>query len=519
MKASQQILKVFTALVLIIGSISLNSCELIRRISNRGPDTLDTIVVKEQPKDSQKVVKTPVDPPKVEKIDTIIWLDTLQMTEFKRVVVQYTQIGKNPVLADTISKIDLSSVVEVPKNELQKRDVRKKEVYNVAIIMPFLTDRYDFKTEIPARSLRAVEFYEGVKIALDSLEAEDLKLRVKVYDSKRSNSAVENILKKTELEEADLIIGPISTGPMKLVADFAKTHQIPVVSPFNYNTNIPEDNHFYMQLTPSYEVHSRYIAYFLKNKIEIPKNLKFPLSKVSYLIVGSESDTSRVKAIQEAYKVEMNDAEVVLDQYIEKEKDISIESIKKYFSKEALNVVIVPSYRSESFVSGILRELHSMVDRVESENSFQFLVIGMPQWKYYERMNFEYYENLRLHLTDPYFVDDDNSRVQKFKKGYKQLYGIAPREFAFMGYDLMLYLGHQLKKYGTGFPDYFHKEIETALHTRFYFDAIMRHRKIMKGEDIVDDALINHYENQYIHLLQFDDYEFKVINTGFIQEK
>lgn len=507
------------ALILIIGSISLNSCELIRRIGNSGPDTLDTIVVKEPKKDSQDIViKEPVDPiPK--KVDTIIWLDTLQANEFKKLVVRYTQIGQNPVLADTISEIDYSGIVEGRDSSKQQRDIRKKEVYNVSIIMPFLTNKYDFQTEIPARSLRAVEFYEGIKIALDSLEKEGVKLKVNVYDSKRNSQTVEDILKKAELAESDLIIGPIGTSSLKIVAEFAKRYQIPLASPFNYNPDIPKDNHFYMQLNPSYKVHSRYIAYFLNQKLEIPKNLRVPLTKVNYLIVGSQVDTGRIKDLQEAYQIEMNDEEAKLDQFVAEGKEISIESIKKHFKKEALNVVIVPSYRAESFVLGTLRELHSMVDRVESQNSFQFLVIGMPQWKYYERMNFEYYENLRLHITDSYFVNEENSDVQKFKKGYRQLYGIAPREFAYVGFDLMLHLGRQLKKHGTAFPDYFHKEIHTGLHSRFYFDAIMRHRKIMKGEDIVDDALINHFENQYIHLLEFDDYQFTPINTGFVKEK
>lgn len=507
------------ALVLIIGSISLNSCELIRRIGNKDRDKLDTIVVKQPQKDSQDIViKEPIDPIP-EKVDTIIWLDSLQASEFKKLVVRYTQIGENPVLADTISEIDYSGIVEGRDSSKQERAIRKKEVYNVSIIMPFLSNKYDFRTEIPARSLRAVEFYEGVKIALDSLEEEGVKLNVHVYDSKRNSQTVKDILAKPELAESDLIIGPVGTSSLKLVADFAKRYQIPISSPFNYNPNIPEDNHFYIQLNPSYKIHSRYIAHFLNNKIEIPKNLRFPLTTVNYLIIGSQADTNRIKDLQEAYQIEMNDEEAKLDQFVAEGKEISIESIKKYFKKEALNVVIVPSYRAESFVMATLRELHSMVDRVESQNSFQFLVIGMPQWKYYERMNFEYYENLRLHISDPYFINDENSDVQKFERGYRQLYGMAPREFAYIGFDVMLYLGRQLKKYGTAFPDYFHKEIYTGLHNRFYFDAIMRERKIMKGDEILNDALIDHYENQYIHLLKFDDYQFSPIDTGFLKEK
>jgi hypothetical protein len=200
-----------------------------------------------------------------------------------------------------------------------------------------------------------------------------------------------------------------------------------------------------------------------------------------------------------AYSLAKNDPEAVLPQKILTSSDFSISDLKSYFSRDAINVVVVPSYKSETFINAVLRELSAMLDLVESKNNYEFIVVGMPQWRYYERVNFEYYENLKLHIPDDYYVDRDRSANIKFRNGYRSNYGIAPREFAYVGFDLTLYFGRLLKKYGTAFPDKFDEATATGRHTQFYFEPMVRMRNILDGSKTVEDIEIMRFENQFVN--------------------
>lgn len=504
-------------LILFFLVLSTSSCELFKNIGNRNNNNnLELITTNKDStkKDTSKIVN--IIPPST-KIDTIVWVDTLQETQFKKLVIQYTKIGKNTILTDTLHIIDISNSIENPEGLAQERLVRVKPSYNVAVIMPFMTKLYNFRSDVPAQSLRSVEFYEGMKLAFDSLEKEGVRLNITVYDSQRDVEEVQAVLKKPELLEADLIFGPVGTEALREVAKFGLAHGIPVISAFNNNPEVAEDNHYFIQVNPSFATQSRYIAEFLTKHIKMPPPYS-GIKKVNYLMLGMVDDTSRMKEVQNAYSLAKNDPSAKIPQKVLDAGNFTIDNLKSHFSRDAINVVIVPSYRSEPFVTAVLRELSAMVDLVEKKYNHEFLVIGMPQWKYYERVNFEYYENLKLHITDEFFVNTDKSENIKFRDAYRANYGIAPREFAYIGFDLTLYFGRLLKKYGTAFPDKFEEESALGRHTKFYFEPMMRIRNVLDGGNLIKDTEIMRFENQYINFLEFNEYQFKPIDMGVLKE-
>jgi hypothetical protein len=278
-------LSAFFALVL------MNSaCELFKRtprdngleVISANSTKKDTIVTKKD------TVKTVVTRHTLPKVDTIVWIDTLQESAYKKLVMRYTKIGTNPVIKDTLAVIDLSGKVENNKNK-QTRLARVKPSYNVALILPFMTNLYNGGSDIPVQSTRAIEFYEGIKMALDSLNKEGLRLQISVFDARREEKDIDAIFAKMEGTEWDLIIGPSATDLVQKIAEYGKKYQIPVISAFNNNPNAAEDNHFYLQVNPSFEVHSRYIAEFLNEHVKIPAGTG--LRKVNYLLLGMADDS------------------------------------------------------------------------------------------------------------------------------------------------------------------------------------------------------------------------------------
>ena len=76
-------------------------------------------------------------------------------------------------------------------------------------------------TNLPKYLLPGLEFYNGVMMAIDSLNAEGVNAEVLIYDSKQSESAIQEILSKPELEGVSLIIASFNNrNEIKALADF-----------------------------------------------------------------------------------------------------------------------------------------------------------------------------------------------------------------------------------------------------------------------------------------------------------
>lgn len=84
---------------------------------------------------------------------------------------------------------------------------------------------YYFKTR------RYIEFYEGVRMAVDSLVRAGANISLNVYDAS-SALKVTNLTDKAELKLLDLIIGPSHLDRMRLASDFSRQNHIPIVFPF-----------------------------------------------------------------------------------------------------------------------------------------------------------------------------------------------------------------------------------------------------------------------------------------------
>jgi len=514
----------FGSLFILLLLITFSSCDPTRRVTDNngnGPTHLDPVVGKNtNPKDTATTgnytAVTNVDPDEKNNntttvVDTIRFCDTTTTTT-QQIIVCYQRVNGQEISADTVSVIDLNPNA-IYTTTVVDTTIKQKLAYKVVILMPFMSKGFTPTPtkELPVRSIKAVEFYEGVLLALDSLKAEGVNLFVEVFDSQRDTAVVKELLTKRIFQEADLIIGPIITPNVRLVAEFAKNNEKTVISPFNSRTDITKDNPYYIQINPSFDIHSKTIVEYI-HQIESDV-MRTPMEK-NMLILGMQYDSSRVAALQESYAVYKNDFEAKLPTLIRHNTTIDIEDIKPFLQKDKLNIIVMPTYRNEGFVYNCLREIQKLVDKVERHKGYQIALVGMDRWKYYTRINFEYFESMNLHLTSQYFTDKNNQLVQQFKSDYKALYGIGSREFSFIGFDVMLYAGRMLQKYGVNFPAHLWKETAKYRHTTF--DIAPRYEVIepIDGSDMPEGTtILNGYENQYLHFLEFNDYRLSPMET------
>lgn len=492
---------------------SLGSCQLFKKTPKETPDvgTLDPITTNNSKSDTANtyIPITKVDRPDVAPIpDTLRWCDTIPQNNNVRLVVCFERIANGVIKADTVAVLDygLNTIVQ-PTN--LDTTIRTKLAYRVVVMLPFMSKQFvpASNREIPGQSIKAIEFYEGVLMALDTLKKEGVNIFVDVYDTQRDTITVKRLLQTRALQEADLIIGPLTSSNLSLVAEFAKTYQKVLVSPLNSRSDITTNNPYYLQINPSFEVHSKYIVEQLDRIEEWGRYRGQEPEATNYLVLAMESDSSRVKDLQAQYAIHKNNFEARLPTLIRKSPSITIEDIKPLLQKGRLNVIVMPTYREESFVYNSLREIQKLVDKVERRKGYSIAIIGMDRWRYYSRINFEYYEYLNLHITSEYY-QPNTERVRAFKRAYKSVYGIGSREFGLKGFDIMLYCGRMLNQYGTSFQAHMWKEKNNYRHTNFDIQPVYEPAGPLDQPQATQQMpIIRHYENQYLNVLEFKDYE------------
>lgn len=170
---------------------------------------------------------------------------------------------------DKTSILKLKNTLQLRQPLLQKRDkrVRLKQLlltfffsllifqnlpaqndslpvkHRIAVFAPLYLDsafdfanNYRYEREFPKFLNPGLEFYEGVQLAIDSLNKEGLELEVFIYDTRSVVKPLTAQLKEAVDSSAELIIAHISGQELFKFARVAKEYQVPFI-----NVNLPND--------------------------------------------------------------------------------------------------------------------------------------------------------------------------------------------------------------------------------------------------------------------------------------
>ncbi|MCR9290259.1 MAG: ABC transporter substrate-binding protein [Bacteroidetes bacterium] len=427
------------------------------------------------------------------KLDTVSWVE-LPANKFPPITSDgsFDGGGAPPINSGTTTTTAEGSVL--------------KPSYNVAVLLPFLTHQYNESgTTLPKNSQWAVSFYSGMKMAMPKLESEGVNLDIRVIDSRGDESETQKLLRSNpDLNNADLIIGPYRRKNVRAVAEFARQKDITFVSPYSASTKISERNPNYIQVNPSLMSHCEAIVKHVKDNYK---------SEEVVLVARDENDEKAWLEVIQRANIKFADPNDLSDTSSLKEYVISDESadyrdmdILPYIREGGKTTVfIVPSYRSENFVYSLFRQLavnKSVDDRI--------VVYGFQPWMNYDRIDFDLFENLNVHVSSGSYVDSFDPDVQLFQRRYYNDYGMPPEPEVLMGHDIMLYFGRMLKKYGTKFQ--LSLESETPLpYLQTKFDI----ERVINNPNMINDNLnrIDQWENKFIHILKFQNYHYQPVDN------
>ena len=287
-----------------------------------------------------------------------------------------------------------------------------------------------------------IQFYEGVLLAVDSLQRAGVSINLNVYDTQRNVDSVRAIIFNEPFLSNDLIIGPIFPNLQNEVAQLAAKNRIPMVSPLASQDNVTKANPSYFQVNPSRE----YIAVRTAEMVaEEHYNSNFIIVKNGNYEGTPEGrlvELFREKFVNSGFMSSRNGVNFTIYDF---GKEGSW-GLRRIMSKHKENVVYVPSSNE-----GKLSVAISNVNNLARE--YSITLIGSSRFPNYSSIQIDHYHNLKLKYITPYWTDYNNPVTIDFVERFKTEFGTEPINFGMQGYDVTMYFMTALTTLGPNFKD------------------------------------------------------------------
>lgn len=403
-----------------------------------------------------------------------------------------------------------------------------KDTYHIALILPLHLDSFQtvlevdslFEDDLPRLTKNGdelyppaklgLDYYHGVRMAMDSLQKEGLVAVLHVFDS-YTPKGIQNLTNSGELLGMDLILGPIYNSHLKIVAPFAKKNRIPMISLLSPAADITKDNPYFIMANPRLERHCEAMFEFALERF-VNENVIL-LYEPNYQEAGF-AKILRNKAQEQEQKYIASLMEPVLDsltgeyfidtarrmplheimlQVNEKTNlfDIEATDIELYLEEDKKNVFLLPTIDMSTVLN-----LSKEFARLSEEHDIT--VIGTPVWAKDEELRLDYISNFNVYFTSPDHLDSTYYQ-SPFRMQTMEQFGFEPSTTSIKAYDLTLYLGNLMKNYGLNFTDIMQIDSTVAWHTNYQF------RPEFSDKGKTDQ--VEFIENKYVHLLHYDQYQ------------
>jgi ABC-type branched-subunit amino acid transport system substrate-binding protein len=361
-----------------------------------------------------------------------------------------TQLAKNPanpadkaLLEELIRTFNLNRADFVP--ELPKSFF--KDIYSVSVLLPFMVNTLE-PSAGSKRNQNVLDFYEGMKQAADTLAKQGVKISLRAYDTERNVNKIKSVLNTDELKNTDLLIGPFFQEEVKPLQDFSQATGVNLFNPLHNNIELLGTNPYAFLFQPSLETMGRKAGEFLSANAKRKTCLIFyGTSRRDSTLAASFSAAAQAKGMR-----------IMASHRLAREQSGSILTIlttateydefkyPKQFSlqKDSVGGIFVASDDALIYAK--------VISGIETRGD-QIPVLGSESWLEQHTIDLEKFQNLPITLIAPNYVDTGRPYARAFTRKYVKTHGRVPTSYASTGYELMLFLGNQLKKNGVYFQE------------------------------------------------------------------
>lgn len=355
----------------------------------------------------------------------------------------------------------------------------KKERYNVAVLLPFMTEKLDIEN-MSLRRYLVIDLYEGIKVGVAKLERSGIKINLFAFDTKRDSTATQHLIDNGELDSMDLIIGPLSQVTSELISNYCYKKRINMVNPLSSNSRIMGNNPFSFLFKPSLETQAFKAAEYAAKNIESNK------VKIFYGTAVKDS----VLAFSYKSRIEVDSFEIVgiykikLDSVREIIKLMDAESMVDEESEELGHVFLASD--NDLMMANMITALEARGDYLP--------LIGTESWLNSRVIEYDQLDRLGISVISPNYIDFNKKPIEIFRKFYHNRTNVFPSKYAFNGYQLIRFFGKMLNDHGV------------------YFQRAFQESGFMPGEIYQGFNYSAGNDNQYTPLVKFVGSSLTMVN-------
>lgn len=295
-----------------------------------------------------------------------------------------------------------------------------EQKFQISVVMPFcgkdLMENPNHKNASIGNACR--QYYEGFLLAMDSFKRAETPIEIRVFDTKRDSTTFQRILEKKEIQNSDLIVGPVLKEGNELMLGFCNKNKIYHISPFLTLTKSKIDNPYLISVYPDLNYYGDFILNHIQDMGEENANI--------VVLTGKDNNdkvlSARILALKSKYPL-CTIKSIDISKYTD---------FKSAYKLGKPNRVIISS-ENEFLVGSALRYLN------DSNSFIDIEVFGLRKWLEFKSLNIPQFERLNVKIISPFYFDYTDSSTKLFIERYRELYNTEPTEYAVTGYEQATY--------------------------------------------------------------------------------
>nr|WP_294946579.1 ABC transporter substrate-binding protein [uncultured Mucilaginibacter sp.] len=366
-----------------------------------------------------------------------------------------------------------------PEKPAEKPKVVEAKASVVSLILPLSLDKLAPGQSYSSADLKkanmSVEYYQGFKLALDSVASQGANFKLQVYDSK-DDAAIHSLGLNPQIKNGDLIVGPIFPEDIRLFASMFQYSRKPIVSPLSPASPTLFNNQNLVTMTPPLEYHAKGAATYIVNKLR-PKKVFILNSGFSDEKLYNGPFKRTIDSLSKR-KIQVVPFTVVRG---------NLTPLVAQLNNKVENVFLVPSTQ-QAFLMVTLKSLDTLARK------FPVTLFGHPNWEKFAFLKAARLQRLKTHITSTDKVDYKSPEANTFIRLYRKAYRTDPTDFAIKGFDEGLYFAQMLAR-----DDDSYRRVEqndfTGIHNSFHFE-----KKPGQG-----------WINTHVDILRYENFELKPV--------
>jgi hypothetical protein len=298
------------------------------------------------------------------------------------------------------------------------------KIWKVAVFAPVYLDsaytqdgNYRLGNQIlPRYMMPGLDFYNGVMLAVDSLNAEKQPVEVVFYDSKSIKGNTNSAILDSTLADVSLIIASFNNrNEIKPLADFALEHEIPLISATYPNDAGLTENPYFILINPTLRTHLEGIYSYLHRV--------YPTSTMTMF--------RRKGAVEDM--IQNSFAEIAKSSKSVPLKIKTVELTDSFTTSQVIGYL--DSSRQNIVICGTLNEAFgiNLVKSLSESKKYRSIAMGMPTWDALRGVD----RNVEIVYTTPYhFIRTDKIGLD-ITNAYRTKFSGRPSDMVFKGFEAM----------------------------------------------------------------------------------